>query len=127
MTLDTTLKGLSIILIAIAASFVVVAGAPAQQIPLPTTAAEVPGPATGTAMTKPYVRTVGRMAYVWGWPLVDAANRAAAFSKAPEPGLLGGVVPVAYNRLAMLTGYVSARAALHRLSEPGRGLWCRLL
>ena len=27
----------------------------AQQVPLPTTAAEVPGPAPGTAMTKPYV------------------------------------------------------------------------
>jgi len=59
-------------------------------------------------MTKAYVQTVARMAYVWGWPLVDAANRAAAFSKAPEPGLLGGVIPIAYNRLAMLTGYVAA-------------------
>jgi len=27
----------------------------AQQIPLPTTAAQVPGPAKGSAMTKPYV------------------------------------------------------------------------
>ena len=35
------------------------------------------------------------MAYLWGWPLVNKANRAAAFSKVPEPGLLGGVVPVA--------------------------------
>src|SRR5215471_20234534 len=78
----------------------------AQQIPLPTTAAEVPGPAPGTAMTKPYVQAVARIAYVWGWPLVNAANRAVAFSKAPEPGLLGGVLPVAYNRLAMLTGYI---------------------
>ena len=50
----------------------------AQQIPLPTTAAEVPGPAPGTAMTKPYVQTVARMAYVWGWPLVN-------LSAAPEP------------------------------------------
>jgi len=79
----------------------------AQQIPLPTTAAEVPGPAPGTAMTKPYVQAVARIAYVWGWPLVNAANRAGAFSKAPEPGLLGGVIPVAYNRLAMLTGYIA--------------------
>src|SRR5215471_5811592 len=79
----------------------------AQQIPLPTTAAEVPGPPPGTVMTKPYVQAVARMAYVWGWPLVNAANRAVAFSKAPEPGLLGGVVPVAYNRLAMRTGYIS--------------------
>ena len=36
------------------------------------------------------------------------ANRDAAFSKAPEPGLLGGVIPVAYERNAMLTSYVSA-------------------
>src|SRR5215472_5739365 len=79
----------------------------AQQVPLPSTAAQVPGPAPGTAMTKPYVQMVGRMAYFWGWPLVNAANRAVAFSKAPEPGLMGGVIPVAYNRLAMLTGYIA--------------------
>src|SRR4026209_1781561 len=79
----------------------------AQQGPLPTTAAEVPVPASGTTMTKAYVQTVARMAYVWGWPLVNAANRATAFSKAPEPGLLGGVVPVAVNGLAMLTGYIA--------------------
>jgi len=80
----------------------------AQQIPLPTTAAQVPGPAKGSAMTKPYVQMVGRVAYFWGWALVNAANRAVAFSKTPEPGLLGGVVPVAYNHLAMLTGYIAA-------------------
>jgi hypothetical protein len=96
-----------VILTAAVANLVLVTGAPAQRVPIPTTAAEVPGPAAGTAMTKPYVETVGRMAYVWGWPLVNAANRAVAFSKAPEPGLLGGVVPVAYNRLAMLSGYIS--------------------
>jgi hypothetical protein len=38
---------------------------------------------------------------------VNVANRSAAFSKAPEPGLLGGVVPVAFNRIAMLTGYIA--------------------
>jgi hypothetical protein len=35
------------------------------------------------------------------------ANRGIDFSKVPEPGLLGGVVPVAFNRNAMLTGYIS--------------------
>jgi hypothetical protein len=50
---------------------------------------------------------VGRAAYLWGWPLVNMANRAIAFSKAPEPGLLGGVVPVAFGWNAMLTGYIS--------------------
>jgi hypothetical protein len=79
----------------------------AQQVPIPTTAGQVPGPPSGTAMTTAYVQSVARMAYVWGWPLVNMANRSIAFSKAPEPGLLGGVVPVAFNRNAMLTGYVS--------------------
>jgi hypothetical protein len=84
-----------------------VGNAQAQQFPIPTTAAEVPGPAPGTAMSKEYVQSVGRVAYLWGWTLVNVANRADAFSKAPEPGLLGGVVPVAFNRNAMLTGYIS--------------------
>jgi hypothetical protein len=51
--------------------------------------------------------SLGRAAYLWGWPLVNNANRHAAFSKAPEPGLLGGVLPIAHNALAMLTNYVS--------------------
>jgi hypothetical protein len=29
-------------------------------------------------MTKEYVQLVGRMAYVWGYPLVNAHNRRAA-------------------------------------------------
>ena len=65
----------------------------AQQVPFPQTAAGVPGPVPGTAMTKAYVQMVGRMAYLWGWALVDNANRHADFSKAPEPGLIGGVWP----------------------------------
>ena len=78
------------------------------QVPLPKTAADVPGPPPGTAMTTAYVQSVGRTAYLWGWPLVNLANRHAAFSKAPEPGLLGGDLPVAHNSVAMLTGYISA-------------------
>jgi hypothetical protein len=81
--------------------------AQSQQYSIPTSAAEVRGPASGTAMTTAYVQTVGRMAYLWGWPLVNSVNRSIAFSKAPEPGLLGGVVPVAFNRNAMLTSYIS--------------------
>jgi hypothetical protein len=93
---------------AIGGALIMLAGnAQAQQFPIPTTAAEVPGPAPGTTMTKAYVQTVGRMAYLWGWPLVNVANRSVAFSKAPEPGLLGGVVPIAFNSLALLTGYIS--------------------
>ena len=51
--------------------------AEAQQVPIPQTASQVPGPAPGTAMTKAYVQMVGRMAYLWGWPLVNMANRIA--------------------------------------------------
>jgi hypothetical protein len=97
----------SILSIAFASSFIEAPKmAQAQQVPTPQTASQVPGPAPGTAMTKAYVQTVARMAYLWGWPLVNVANRAAGFAKAPGPGLLGGVVPVAYNRIAMLTGYI---------------------
>jgi len=81
--------------------------AQAQQFPLPTTAADVPGPPPGTAMTSAYVQTVGRVAYLWGWPLVNSHNRREAFGKAPELGLLGGVVPTApIGQVAMLTGYI---------------------
>ena len=80
----------------------------AQQFPNPTTAAAVPGPAAGNTMTKQYVQMVGRMAYLWGWTLVNFANRDAAFSKAPEPGLIGGVIPAGHNQIAMLTGYMAA-------------------
>ena len=79
----------------------------AQQVPLPKTAADVPGPAAGTAMTKEYVQMVGRMAYVWGWPMVNAHNRRASIATAPECGYMGGVLPVAavgYN--TMLTDYI---------------------
>jgi hypothetical protein len=81
----------------------------AQQVPIPTTAAEVPGPASGTAMTKEYVQMVGRAAYLWGWALVNSHNRRVAFGKAPELGLMGGTVPAApIGQVAMLTNYISA-------------------
>ena len=89
---------------------------PHEQVPIPKTAAEVPGPVPGNTMTKEYVQMVGRMAYVWGYPMVNAHNRRAAFSDAPEPGLLGGIVPfapVGYN--AMLTDYIAAGPEVHRL------------
>jgi hypothetical protein len=80
----------------------------AQQIPAPTSPAEVPGIPPGTIMTKDYVATVGRSAYVWGWPLVNQVNRRAAFAKAPEPGRLGGVLPIApVGYAGMLTDYIA--------------------
>lgn len=63
--------------------------------------------ADGANMHPEYVKTIGRMAYVWGWPIVNSHNRRAGITQAPEPGKLGGVVPVApRGRLSMLNDYV---------------------
>jgi len=79
----------------------------AQQVPIPQTAAEVSGPAPGP-MTKAYVQMVGRMAYLWGWPLVYVYNQRTALTKVPEPILLNGVLPLApMNSVVMLTDYIA--------------------
>ena len=57
--------------------------AQAQQVPQPKTAAEVPGPAAGTAMTKEYVQTVGRMD--------GPSSHASKCVEAPKP--LANLVP----------------------------------
>jgi hypothetical protein len=79
----------------------------AQQVPIPQTAAEVPGPAPGP-MTKASLQMVGRMAYVWGWPLVYVYNQRTELTKAPETALLAGVMPIGpMNQVVMLTNYIS--------------------
>jgi hypothetical protein len=86
--------------------------AQAQQVPLPKTAAEVPGPAAGNAMTDAYVKSVGRMAYVWGYAMVNSHNRRAGFAYVTSqngnvPGWNGGTLPMApvgYN--SMLNDYI---------------------
>jgi hypothetical protein len=81
----------------------------AQQVPAPRTAADVAGTPRGTIMPTDYVVMVARTAYLWGWPLVNQLNRRATFSKAPEPGLIGGVLPSApTGYVGMLTDYIAA-------------------
>jgi hypothetical protein len=46
----------------------------------------VSGPVPGTGMTEQYVRQVGRMVYLWAWPMVNLHNRHVAFQQVPEPG-----------------------------------------
>ena len=85
----------------------------AQQIPPPKSASEVPGPASGTIMTKAYAQMIGRMAYLWGYAMVNMYNRRAAFAFVTAqhgnvPGFNGGVVPMApVGQIAMLTDYLS--------------------
>ena len=94
-------------------------------VPSPTSAEQVPGPAYGNTMTKEYVQAIGQMAYVWGWPLVNMSNRAALYSKVPEPSVLGGL-PIGSNGLAMLHRLHQPGAEVRRLPEPGRCVWHRL-
>ena len=104
MRLHSTLKRLSFGLISALVSTVMVITASAQQVPIPKTAAEVPGPAPGP-MTTAYVQMVGRMAYLWGWPLVYVYNQRTGLMKVYELGLLAGALSVAaMNQIAMLTG-----------------------
>lgn len=65
------------------------------------------GPDDKVKITEPYARMVARDAYFWAWPMVNIYNRRLAFEKAPEPGLMNGVLPFApLNRLSMLHDYV---------------------
>lgn len=81
--------------------------ASAQQVPPPTKSAEVTQPAAGVAMHPAYAKAVGRMAYIWGWTMVNMLNRNATITQAPHPGLLNGVLPAApRGRLAMLSDYI---------------------
>lgn len=77
------------------------------QVPAATRAQELKGTPPGTVMTKAYVQAVARMAYVWGWPLVNNYNRSQAIAKLPGPGLNGGVLPVSPpGGISMLTDYI---------------------
>jgi hypothetical protein len=67
----------------------------------------VGGPIPGTRITEAYARMVARDAYFWAWPMVNLYNRRLAFEHAPEPGLIGGILPFApVNHLSMLHDYV---------------------
>jgi hypothetical protein len=69
--------------------------------------ATIPGPVPGTRLTEEYVRQIARFAYLFAWPLVNVYNRFLTYEKVPEPGLAGGVLPVAPpNQLSMLHDYI---------------------
>lgn len=68
----------------------------------------VTGPVPNTVMTKDYVYYMGKQMYFWGWPLVNLHNRVLVMERVPEPGLNGGVVPVApVSHLSMLADYIT--------------------
>lgn len=74
----------------------------------PANAAKVAGVPEGTVITKEFASILAPDVYVWGWPIVNAFHRRASFAKAPEPGLQGGILPVApTGYVSMLTQYIS--------------------
>jgi hypothetical protein len=88
-------------------------GAPATETavapPTPAAVTEIAGTPSGTVMTPEYVASVGRFAYIWGWPLVNNLNRALGVKDLPGPGRVGGVVPASpRGHISMLTDYISA-------------------
>ncbi len=65
------------------------------------------GASSDILMHPEYAKSVARMAYIWGYPMVNMMNRRAAIGSAPEPGLMGGVIPVSpTGRIAMLNNYI---------------------
>ncbi len=95
-------------LLALAMSAVLSAGVQAGENSSSKPAAEVPGVPAGTVITPSSAAIIAQDTYLWGWPLVNAFNRRASFAKAPEPGLIGGILPAApTGYVSLLTGYIS--------------------
>jgi hypothetical protein len=91
----------------ISLSTLVAIDASCQQVAPARTASEVTASAKCVLMHPAYAKAIGRLAYMWGWPMVNMINRSASITKAPEPGRLNGVLPVApRGRVGMLSNYI---------------------
>ncbi|WP_230392991.1 DUF1254 domain-containing protein [Pseudomonas guariconensis] len=74
----------------------------------PAKSESITQPVSGVLMQPEYVKAIGRMAYLWGWPMVNQLNRSQTITKAPHPGLMGGILPVApRGKLGMLHDYIT--------------------
>ena len=81
--------------------------APAQQATVPQGFADLALPSSDVTPHTEYVKAIARAAYIWGWPMLNMLNRRERITQAPEPGLMGGILPVApRGRLAMLNDYI---------------------
>lgn len=83
------------------------ATAPALALAAPAAEPRLTLPAHGVALYPEYAKAIAAMAYLWGWPLVNQANRTATIPKVPQAGLLNGAVPAApLGQIAMLHDYI---------------------
>lgn len=77
------------------------------QISAPTSFNEVVQPIDYVNMPEEYAASIARMAYIWGWPMVNQFNRRDRITQVPYPALNGGILPVApKGQLAMLSDYI---------------------
>src|SRR5215510_15151227 len=54
-----------------------------------------------------YVKAIAKIAYIWGYPMVNVFNRRNMFGQVPEPGRLNGVLPAApVGYIEMLIDYI---------------------
>ncbi|MBX2963700.1 MAG: DUF1254 domain-containing protein [Cyclobacteriaceae bacterium] len=54
-----------------------------------------------------YTKSLARLAYVWGYPMVNMLNRKIKLGGAPHPGKFGGVLPAApTGQIGMLNDYI---------------------
>lgn len=93
----------------LATTILALAAAPllAQQVSLPQKPSDVTPAASDALLHPEYVKTIARMAYVWGWPMINQHNRRIAITQAPHPGLINGVLPAApRGQLGMLHDYI---------------------
>jgi hypothetical protein len=65
-------------------------------------------------MTDAYL-TVGWEAHIWGRPLVNMANRVAAFTRVPEPSVLGVVYITVASKRRAVASRVSASSVATEL------------
>jgi hypothetical protein len=103
---STIVKRFGSILVALCVGLSVVSSF-AQQVPIAAKPSEVTSAATDVIMHPEYAKAMGRMAYIWGWPMVNQMNRRSAITQAPHPGRLNGVLPAApRGQIAMLSDYI---------------------
>lgn len=80
---------------------------PNEGVAMTTATTQLTLPDPDGILPEGYVRTIGQLAYVWGWPMVNMINRRNTITKAPHPGLLGGVLPAApRGQIGMLHDYI---------------------
>lgn len=77
---------------------------PYGQAPPPQSAADVPQPVAGAPISTEYASAIGRMAYIWGWPLVNRHNRQTLFATRTDPFAEMGIQYKTKPELYLLVG-----------------------